>query len=192
MESAHCVLILPWSALMQPPDAIDPQLFDLGLFVIRVVLGLFFAAHGTQKLFGWFGGYGLAGTGGFLETLGFRPGKMYATAAALSEFFGGLLFALGFLGAVGPALMVSVMIVAIMTVHRKNPFFVATNGIEHPMMYITVAIGIALTGPGRYSLDYVVGDYRLLTPTVTSIILAIGIIGAFGNLATRRPAATAA
>jgi putative oxidoreductase len=177
---------------MQPPDAIDPQLFDLGLFVIRVVLGLIFAAHGAQKLFGWFGGYGLAGTGGFLETLGFRPGKMYATAAALSEFFGGLLFALGFLGAVGPALMVSVMLVAIMTVHRKNPFFVATNGIEHPLMYITVAVGIALTGPGRYSLDYVVGDYRLLTPTVTWIILAIGVIGAFGNLATRRPPATAA
>jgi hypothetical protein len=88
--------------------------------------------------------------------------------------------------------MVSVMLVAIMTVHRKNPFFVATNGIEHPLMYITVAVGIALTGPGRYSLDYVVGDYRLLTPTVTWIILAIGVIGAFGNLATRRPPATAA
>ena len=173
---------------MQPPDAIDPQLFDLGLFVIRIVFGLIFAAHGAQKLFGWFGGYGLAGTGGFLEQLGFRPGKMYATAAALSEFIGGLLFALGFLGAVGPALMVSVMIVAIVTVHRKNPFFVATNGIEHPLMYIAVAIGIALTGPGRYSLDYALGDYRLLTPALTWAILAIGIIGAFANLATRRPA----
>jgi len=177
---------------MQAPDAIDPQLFDLGLFLIRVVLGLIFAAHGAQKLFGWFGGYGLTGTGGFLEQLGFRPGKRYATAAALSEFTGGLLFALGFLGAVGPALMVSVMIVAIVTVHRKNPFFVATNGIEHPLLFATAAVGIALTGPGRYSLDYAFGDYRLLTPTVTWIILAIGIIGAFANLAMRRPAATAA
>jgi putative oxidoreductase len=192
MESAHNVLILPWSALMQPPDAIDPQFFDLGLFVIRVVLGLVFAAHGAQKLFGWFGGYGRAGTGGFLETLGFRPGKLYATAAGLSEFFGGLLFALGFLGAVGPALMLSVMIVAIVTVHRKNGFFVATNGIEHPLIFAGVAVGIALTGPGRYSIDYALGDYRLLTPTVTWMILAIGIIGALGNLATRRPAATAA
>ncbi len=176
---------------MQSTTAIDPQLFDLGLFLIRVVIGLIFAAHGAQKLFGWFGGYGLTGTGGFLEQLGFRPGKRYATAAGLSEFTGGLLFALGFLGAVGSALMVSVMIVAIVTVHRKNPFFVATNGMEHPLTFATVAVGIALTGPGRYSLDYALGDYRLLTPTATWIILAIGIIGAFANLAMRRPAPTA-
>jgi putative oxidoreductase len=176
---------------MQAPDAIDLRLFDLGLLVIRVVLGLIFAAHGSQKLFGWFGGYGLAGTGGFLETLGFRPGKTYATAAALSEFGGGLLFALGFLGAAGSALMLSVMLVAIITIHRKNPFFVATNGMEHPLVFATVAVGIALTGPGRYSLDYALGNYRLLTPTVTWIILAIGIIGAFANLAMRRPAPTA-
>jgi putative oxidoreductase len=176
---------------MQSTTAIDPQLFDWGLFLIRVVLGLIFAAHGAQKLFGWFGGYGLTGTGGFLEQLGFRPGKRYATAAALSEFTGGLLFALGFLGAVGSALMLSVMIVAIVTVHRKNPFFVATNGIEHPLTFATVAVGIAFTGPGRYSLDYALGNYRLLTPTATLIILAIGIIGAFGNLAMRRPAAAA-
>jgi len=176
---------------MESNTAIDPQLFDWGLSLIRVVLGLIFAAHGAQKLFGWFGGYGLTGTGGFLEQLGFRPGKRYATAAALSEFTGGLLFALGFLGAVGSALMVSVMIVAIVTVHRKNPFFVATNGIEHPLIFATVAVGIALTGPGRYSLDYALGNYRLLTPTATLIILAIGIIGAFGNLAMRRPAAAA-
>jgi len=176
---------------MQSTTAIDPQLFDLGLFLIRVVIGLIFAAHGAQKLFGWFGGYGLTGTGGFLEQLGFRPGKRYATAAGLSEFTGGLLFALGFLGAVGSALMVSVMIVAIVTVHRKDPFFVATNGMEHPLTFATVAVGIALTGPGRYSLDYALGDYRLLTPTATWIILAIGIIGAFANLAMRRPAPTA-
>jgi putative oxidoreductase len=176
---------------MPVSDAIDSQLFDLGLLLIRVVLGLIFAAHGAQKLFGWFGGYGLAGTGGFLESLGFRPGKMYATAAGLSEFTGGLLFALGFLGPVGSALMLSVMIVAMITVHRKNPFFVSTNGIEHPLVFATVAVGIALTGPGRYSLDQALGDYRLLTPTVTLIVLALGVIGAFANLATRRPAPAA-
>src|ERR1700716_2504110 len=106
MERAHISPILPWRALMQSTTAIDPQLFDWGLFLIRVVLGLIFAARGAQKLFGWFGGDGLTGTGGFLEQLGFRPGKRYATAAALSEFTGGLLFALGFLGAAGSALMV--------------------------------------------------------------------------------------
>jgi putative oxidoreductase len=84
--------------------------------------------------------------------------------------------------------MLSVMIVAMITVHRKNPFFVSTNGIEHPLLFATVAVGIALTGPGRYSLDQALGDYRLLTPTVTLIVLALGVIGAFANLATRRPA----
>jgi putative oxidoreductase len=176
---------------MVSPDAIDPQLLDLGLFLIRVVFGLIFAAHGAQKLFGWFGGYGLAGTGGFLESLGFRPGKSFATAAALAEFGGGLLLAFGFLGPVGPALLLSVMFVAGMTVHRKNAFFVATNGLEHPLLMATVAIGIAFTGPGRFSLDAALGNYRLLTPVATLGILAIGLIGGIGNLALRRPAASA-
>lgn len=175
---------------MQSTDAIDPQLLDLGLFLIRVVFGLVFAAHGAQKLFGWFGGYGLAGTGGFMESLGFRPGKTFATAAALSEFVGGLLFALGFLGPVGSALMLSVMLVASITVHLKNGFFVATSGIEHPLLIATAAVGIALTGPGRYSLDAALGNYRLLTPAATWIILAIGLIGGVANLAMRRPAAS--
>lgn len=176
---------------MPSPDAINPQLLDLGLLLIRVVFGLAFAAHGAQKLFGWFGGYGLAGTGGFLESLGFRPGKTFATAAALAEFFGGLLLALGFLGPVGPALMLSVMVVASITVHRKNGFFVATNGIEHPLLMAAAAVGLALTGPGRYSVDQALSNYRLLTPAATWGILAIGLIGGVANLAMRRPAASA-
>ena len=176
---------------MVSTDGIDPQLLDLGLFLIRVVFGLIFAAHGAQKLFGWFGGYGLAGTGGFLESLGFRPGKSFATAAALAEFGGGLLLAFGFLGPVGPALLLSVMFVAGMTVHRKNAFFVATNGLEHPLLMATAAIGIALTGPGRFSLDAALGNYRLLTPAATWGILAIGLVGGIANLALRRPAASA-
>ena len=175
---------------MESTDAIDPQLLDLGLFLIRLVFGLVLAAHGAQKLFGWFGGYGLAGTGGFMESLGFRPGKTFATAAGLGEFVGGLLFALGFLGPVGPALMLSVMLVASITVHRKNGLFAANNGIELPLLNATAAVGIALTGPGRYSLDETFGYYKLLTPTATWIILAIGVIGAFANLAMRRTAAS--
>jgi|SRR5690348_6531410 putative oxidoreductase len=172
---------------MPTTEAIDAQLFDLGLLVLRVVLGLIFAAHGSQKLFGWFGGYGLAGTGGFMETLGFRPGKAFATAASLAEFVGGLLLALGFLGPVGPALMISVMVVAMMTVHRKNKFFVTTNGIEHPLVFTTIAVGLALTGPGRYSLDAALGSTRFETPGITWIILIIGVVGGFANLALRRP-----
>lgn len=173
---------------MPSTDAIDTRLLDLGLLIIRVVYGLIFAAHGAQKLFGWFSGYGLTGTGEFMVQLGFRPGKAFATAAALSEFTGGLLLALGFLGPVGPALMLSVMTVAMITVHRKNKFFVTTNGIEHPLMFAIAAIALAFIGPGRYSLDYALGLQWLETPGITLIVLAIGLIGGLVNVALRRPA----
>ena len=114
---------------------------------------------------------------------------MFATASGLAELAGGLLLALGFLGPVGPALLLSVMFVAAMTVHRKNGFFVATNGLEHPLIMATAAVGIGLTGPGRCSLDAVLGNYGLLTPTATWLILAIGLLGGIANLAVRRPAA---
>ncbi|HST07680.1 MAG TPA: DoxX family protein [Gemmatimonadaceae bacterium] len=119
---------------MSPVDAIDSSLVDSGLLLIRLIFGLVFAAHGTQKLFGWFGGHGLAGTGGWMESMGFRPGKTFAAAAGLGEFVGGLLFALGWLGAVGPALMLAVMLVASITVHRKNGLFATNNGIELPLL----------------------------------------------------------
>src|SRR6184192_2730280 len=130
---------------------------DAGLLVARVVFGLVIAAHGSQELFGWFGGYGLAGTGGFFESLGFRPGRLFAALAGLGEFAGGLLLALGFLGPVGPALVLSVMIVAAVTVHWGKGLFSTTNGIEVPLLYASTATGLALTGPGRFSLDAVVG-----------------------------------
>ena len=172
-----------------PSDAIDPQLFDLGLLVVRVVFGLIFAAHGAQKLFGWFGGYGIAGTGGWLESTGYRPGKFFATALGLTEIVAGLLLALGLLGPVGPALIIVVMIVAMVTVHLKNAFFVSTNGIEHPLMFTVMAIGLALTGPGRYSLDYQQGWLRWETPGITWVVLAIGVVIGLVNLAIRRPVA---
>jgi len=168
-------------------DAIDIQLFDIGLLVLRVVFGLIFAAHGAQKLFGWFGGYGIAGTSGWLESSGFRPGRFFATALGLTEFVAGLLLALGFLGPVGPALIVAVMIVAMITVHWKNAFFVSTNGIEHPLMFAVAAIGLALTGPGRYSIDYQQNWLRWENPRITWVILAIGVIIGLANVAIRRP-----
>src|SRR5262245_33015125 len=98
-----------------------------GLLLARVVPGLVMAAHGSQKLFGWFGGYGLNGTGQFLEGLGFRPGRTFAGLAGLAEFGGGLLIALGLFGPVGPALVLSVMIVAALSVHWQNGLFSTTN-----------------------------------------------------------------
>src|SRR5216117_3626238 len=98
-------------------DAVDLQTLGIGLLFARVIIGLLMAAHGAQKLFGWFGGYGLSKTGEFFVGLGFRPGKTFAAAASLTEVSSGLLVAFGFLGPIGPALMISVMIVAMMTVH---------------------------------------------------------------------------
>jgi putative oxidoreductase len=165
---------------------------DIGLLVARLVLGLLMAAHGAQKLFGWFGGYGLVGTGGFLETLGFRPGRLFAGAAAVSELAGGLLLALGLLGPVGPALILSVMIVAALSVHWQHGLFAASNGVEVTLLYAAGAVSLALTGPGRYSLDALAGLASLWTPAVMAVVLAAGILGGIGNLAIRRPAPPAA
>jgi putative oxidoreductase len=170
---------------------IDLTAVSAGLLVGRLVLGLAMAAHGSQKLFGWFGGHGLAGTGGFFEQLGFRPGRAYAAAAAGTEVAGGLLVALGLLGPVGPALILSVMVVAIATVHWKGGFFAASNGIEVPFLYAAGAVVLALAGPGRFSLDGPLGFDWLWAPRIAGIALAIGVIGALANLLSRRPAPAA-
>ena len=165
----------------------DVATLSSGLLIARLVFGSLMVAHGTQKLFGWFGGYGLAGTGGFFDSLGFRPGKAFAAAASLAEITGGLLLALGFLGPVGPALIISVMIVAAISVHWKHGLFASTNGIEVPLLYAAMALTIALTGPGSFSLDAALGLMSLWTPRVVLAVIAIGIVGGVANLALRRP-----
>jgi putative oxidoreductase len=165
---------------------------DAGLVVARLVFGLVMAGHGSQKLFGWFGGYGLAGTGGFLESIGFRPGRFFAALAAGTEVVSGLLLALGLLGPVGPALILSVMIVAAVSVHWQGGLFAQSNGIEVPLLYATAAVALALTGFGAYSLDAALGLGSIWTPAVTWAALAIGALGGFANLALRRPLATPA
>jgi putative oxidoreductase len=169
----------------------DLATISAGLLLGRLVLGLLMAAHGAQKLFGWLGGHGLAGTGGFFESLGFRPGRTFALAAGLAEFGGGLLVALGLLGPVGPALIVSVMIVAGLVVHRSGGLFAMTNGIELPLLYTAGAVTLALTGPGAWSLDALLGLQALWTPGVEWGVIALGIIGGLANLLVRRVPATA-
>ena len=165
---------------------------DAGILVARVVFGLLMAAHGAQKLFGWFGGYGLAGTAGFFESLGFRPARFFAATAAGTELVAGLLMALGLLGPVGPALFVSLMIVAAVTVHWQHGLFAQNNGVEMPLLYGVAGVALALTGPGAYSLDAALGLTTLAAPMVAWVALATGVLGGVANLAIRRPAAAAA
>jgi putative oxidoreductase len=157
-----------------------------GLLVLRLAFGLYLAAHGAQKLFGWFSGYGLNATGEFMVQLGFKQGRAFATLASSAEIASGLLLALGFLGPIGPALMISVMIVAIATVHWKNGAFAAQNGIELPFLYASAALALGLTGFGRYSLDAIVGLTPLYAPSVAYGALAVGVLGGLGSLAVRR------
>lgn len=164
----------------------DLLLFNLGLLLIRLIFGLLIAAHGAQKLFGWFGGHGLAGTGGFFESLGFRPGRRFAFAAALSEFIGGWLFTLGFLGPVGPALILAVMLVASISVHWRNGVFTSTNGVELPLLYATAVVGVVLIGFGIYSLDAALGLAEFWSPGLIGLALVAGVIGGILNLLLRK------
>ncbi|MFD1427584.1 putative oxidoreductase [Kroppenstedtia sanguinis] len=125
---------------------------DEGLLIIRLVFGLTMAAHGTQKLFGWFGGQGLKATGQFFESIGIRPGVWMALLGGLGEFVGGLLLASGVWMLVGCALFVVTMLVAIIKVHGKNGYWATGGGIEYNVAIIAVAVGLALTGPGAYTL----------------------------------------
>jgi putative oxidoreductase len=165
---------------------LDLTALSAGLLALRLVLGLGMAAHATQKLFGWFGGYGLAGTGGFFETLGFRPGRLFAAAAGTTELLSGLLVATGLLGPVGPALMISVMIVAMLSVHWKHGYFAQSNGIEITLMFAVGAAALAFTGYGAFSLDAALGIDAIWTPTLAIIAIVAGIAGGLGNLALRR------
>ena len=165
--------------------AVDPETIGLGLLIGRLVVGLLMAAHGVQKLFGWFGGHGLEGTGKFFGSLGFQPGRAFATLAGLGELGSGLLIALGFLGPIGPAILLSVMIVAGISVHWRHGLFATNNGIEVPLLYATGAIALAFTGFGQYSVDSMLGLTGLSAPTVTLIALGVGIIGGIANLSVR-------
>lgn len=126
---------------------------DLGLLIIRLVAGLAFAAHGAQKLFGWFGGYGPKGTGGWFESIGIKPGVFMAVAVGIVEFAGGLFFAAGLLTPVVAVLLALTMVGAIVKVHAQNGFWNTSNGYEFNLILTAVFVAVALIGAGSYSLD---------------------------------------
>ncbi|MFE4666802.1 DoxX family membrane protein [Streptomyces sp. NPDC056716] len=129
---------------------------DLGLLLLRLSTGGMLAAHGAQKLFGWFGGHGIEGTGRFMESVGFRPGLPSATAAGLAEAGGGVLLALGLATPAAGAAAAGAMAGAA-AVHAPNGFFVQDGGYEYAAALGLAATGLAVSGPGRLSLDHALG-----------------------------------
>lgn len=161
---------------------------EIGLLLVRLVIGGTLAAHGAQKLFGWFGGYGISGTGGWLESMGFHPGKLQAVVSGLSEFGGGLLLAAGLLTPLGAAAIAGVMLVAIASVHLDKGFFNGAGGYEFNLVLAITALALAFTGPGEVSIDHVLGlDLNGPGYGVAATLLA-GMIGGSVLAARRTPA----
>src|SRR5262245_58119773 len=158
---------------------------DIGLLVLRVVLGLTLAAHGAQKLFGWFGGYGLKGVGQWMESIGMVPGRFYAALAGLGEAVGGVLLALGLLTPVGAAAAAAVMLVTAVTVHVKSGFWATQGGYEYNLVIALAALSLAFTGPGSVSLDAALG-LPLAGARWGLVALVAGTLGGILPLATRR------
>ncbi|MDF2668782.1 MAG: rane protein [Paenibacillus sp.] len=129
-------------------------MLSAGLLIIRIIIGVTFIGHGMQKLFGWFGGYGPKGTGGWMESIGIRPGIVMAVLAGLLEVTGGILFAAGFLTPLAAAMIIVTMVVSIIKVHGKNGYWITANGIEYNVVLLAVALGVAFTGAGIYSIDH--------------------------------------
>src|SRR3954469_8160153 len=128
-----------------------------GLFIIRAVIGGLLFAHGAQKLFGWYGGYGLDGTGGFFESVGHRPGRQMAMVAGLSEAGGGLLLVLGCGTPLAAAMLIGTMIAAAVSVHAPQGLWATNGGYELPLTNALVATGLGFTGAGDWSIDHALG-----------------------------------
>jgi putative oxidoreductase len=160
-----------------------------GLLVIRVVFGLTMSAHGAQKLLGWFGGPGPQGTAEMLGKLRFRLAGPMAVLVALAEL-SGLLFALGLVTPLAALGIATVMLTAIATVHWKNGFFAGNGGYELNLCILAAAVGIAATGPGRFSLDRLIGwDGSLSGPWWALGVLCAAALASLATLTLgrRRP-----
>jgi putative oxidoreductase len=151
----------------------------IGRLILRLVVGGYFFGHGTQKLFGWFGGYGPEGTGQFFESIGLRPGKRHAVAAGAAEAGGGALLVLGAATPLASAALIATMLTAIHRVHLKNGPWVTDQGYEYNLVLIAAAAALAETGPGSPSIDDARGS-QMYGPKWAVLALLLGALGAAG------------
>lgn len=151
-----------------------------------MTLGGTMLAHGAQKMFGVQGGPGLRGTTAMMESLGFRPGERFAPMLAASEMGSGAAIALGALGPLGPALLLTVMLVAIETVHRPKGYFNQGGGYEMNAMFVMLAVLLANEGYGTFSIDHLLGLRAKMRPMHGWLALMAGMAGAMTILAQRK------
>ncbi len=128
--------------------------YEVTLF--RIMIGIIFAAHGAQKLFGLFGGYGIEGTAGFMESIGLTPGYLMAFLAGAGEFFGGLFLIAGFLTRFAALTTAIISVVAMLTVHINNGFFMSNNGIEFILLLLVGSISLIISGSGKLGIDRII------------------------------------
>ncbi len=153
---------------------------DYSLLLIRLVIGLVVAAHGAQKLFGWFSGSGIEGTIRMISSLRIRPPKFWAIVAGLDEFVGGLLTAVGFLMPLGPMMIVANMLAAISYVHWTNGFWNSKRGYEFPLVLSVVSFALAIADPGRYAVDTAL-KITLPEPATFVALVVIVLLGFFSS-----------
>jgi putative oxidoreductase len=158
---------------------------NLGLLILRVVVGLLFVGHGAQKLFGIWGGHGLAGTAGFFDSIGLKPGRLHATAAGVLEFAGGALLALGLFTPFAAAALIAVMAAAVLSVHLPKGIWSTAGGYEYNLVLSSVAFALAAIGAGNWSLDHA------LSLSIHGVLwaigaLVVGIVGGAGAIVSGR------
>ena len=129
---------------------------------LRIPIGIILAAHGSQKLFGWFGGYGLEGTGQWMASVGLTPGFVMALLAGSAEFFGGIALIVGLMTRPAAAVSALTLLVALFWVHWGNGFFLDSKGIEYALALLSATSTLVLMGGGRYSLDNYIIETNLL------------------------------